>query len=475
MRLFFSISTGLHRRLADELEAAGAEIACIQTVHLDRAALAKSYPKSLIVGGHSELLNPDWERPEGAQLTVADVALLAEHYATLMHLMGRLVIHDRMTQIDKDEYLRRILLHMKAIVAAARIDTAIFWNEPHQVSHYLLYLLLRRSGGRVFIIQKTALLDHYCLIREIAGAPLTNGLSAQARAEISAAVARNIADKTGAAQVLDPRVSAKLAAVAKKSKIGAPYNIMINSLKRRRKSLGLASLKWSAEQRASHNARALGVRTQIARSWRNHRAYKRFAETTIPETTATGPRVFLSLQCQPERQTVPASFPFYNQIAVLQLLAQQAGEVWVKEHPSQFAPYQRNYLGRSVAFFDAIARMPNVTLLHHSVDTFQAIDRCDAVAVLAGTVGWEAMLRGKPTFVFGAPWFADAPAHNLIRMRSAADLERIARGDVDIEASESRAEAVRSWCAERMFPYKATAGAEGADLVSTMMAAARPV
>ena len=174
-------------------------------------------------------------------------------------------------------------------------------------------------------------------------------------------------------------------------------------------------------------------------------------------------RVFMSLQCQPERQTTPASFPFYNQIAVLQLIAQEAGEVWVKEHPSQFAPYQRNYLGRSRDFYNAIEGIPNATLLHHDVDTFEAIDRCDAVVVLAGTVGWEAMLRDKPVFVFGSPWYVHAPAPNLTRVSCAKDLAQLNEVvGCSIEPAMRHA-TIRRWCSERMFRYVEDGSASNQD------------
>ncbi len=453
MRAFVSINDPLQRRLADDILAAGGELACIEAVHLDVEALSAAYPSSLVVGGYSGLLNPHWDRPGPAADAFEDSALIAEHYATLMHLMGRLVCHDQKTQIDKDEFLRRILLNIRWLITQCRLDTAIFWNEPHQVSHYLLYRLLKNQGGRIFIVQKTALPDHYCLIEEIGGQPLRNTLPDTARAKIAEAVSGNIAEKTGAAQVLDSRVSKKLARVSKRSSLRPPYNIMLQSARRRWKSRSSRSRRRSAERRALDEAAAQGTWTQIFRSWRNFAAYRRVAATALPaESSASKPRVFMSLQCQPERQTAPASFPFYNQIAVLQLVAQHAGEVWVKEHPSQFAPYQRNYLGRSVGFYDAIAKLGNVTLLHHGLDTFKAIDRCDAVAVLAGTVGWEAVLRDKPTFVFGAPWFIHAPAPNLIQVGGDDDLVKLRNGAVEIGDSTDRAAKLCTWCAEVMAP-----------------------
>jgi hypothetical protein len=44
-----------------------------------------------------------------------------------------------------------------------------------------------------------------------------------------------------------------------------------------------------------------------------------------------------------------------------------------------------------------------------TTDTYTLINRSQAVATITGTAGWEALLRGKPTLVFGYSWYRYAP------------------------------------------------------------------
>jgi hypothetical protein len=44
------------------------------------------------------------------------------------------------------------------------------------------------------------------------------------------------------------------------------------------------------------------------------------------------------------------------------------------------------------------------------IDTFELIDRCQAVATLTGSVGFQSLLRSKPVLAFGVASYKDHPA-----------------------------------------------------------------
>ena len=54
-----------------------------------------------------------------------------------------------------------------------------------------------------------------------------------------------------------------------------------------------------------------------------------------------------------------------------------------------------------------IASMPKVQLVPLSHTSFELIDRARASATVSGTVGWESVVRGKPTLLFGHAWYKD--------------------------------------------------------------------
>jgi hypothetical protein len=134
--------------------------------------------------------------------------------------------------------------------------------------------------------------------------------------------------------------------------------------------------------------------------------YNRLAQDVDLET----PYVFVALQCEPERQTCPAGDVFGNQYLMVDMLSKLMPEGWqvyVKEHVSQFKIYQAVERSKPIEFYNMIASMPRVKLVPLSYTSFRLIDGARASATVSGTVGWESVVRGKPTLLFGHSWYKD--------------------------------------------------------------------
>jgi hypothetical protein len=126
------------------------------------------------------------------------------------------------------------------------------------------------------------------------------------------------------------------------------------------------------------------------------------------EIDLKSPYVFLPLHYQPEQTTSPEGEIFVNQMLVVDLLIKTLPSDWmlyIKEHPIQFMPFYKGHLGRSMTFYDDLVSYPNVRLVSLSLSPFDLIDHSKAVATVTGTVGWEAVNRGKPALVFGHAWY----------------------------------------------------------------------
>jgi hypothetical protein len=161
----------------------------------------------------------------------------------------------------------------------------------------------------------------------------------------------------------------------------------------------------------------------IEASWisgREHRRYRRAAERKKRQLAAyyarlaqpvdlDRPFVFFALHYQPERTTSPSGGAFADQVRAVSLVAKtvpQGWHVYVKEHLGQLAPFWKGELSRTTQFYDDLVAIPNVRLVPLSVSPFQLTDHARAVATIAGTVGWEAINRGRPVLALGQPWYA---------------------------------------------------------------------
>lgn len=107
--------------------------------------------------------------------------------------------------------------------------------------------------------------------------------------------------------------------------------------------------------------------------------------------------VFFPLHVEPEMALMLWAPYYTNQINLIQNIAQSLPirmKLYVKEHPAMFGMREKSY-------YKKLLRIPNVKLIHPSVDSYELIKKSKIVFTISGTAGWEALLLGKPVITFG--------------------------------------------------------------------------
>jgi len=108
--------------------------------------------------------------------------------------------------------------------------------------------------------------------------------------------------------------------------------------------------------------------------------------------------VYYPLHGAPEYSINIMGTMWLNQLNNIELLAKSIPADWnvyVKEHPGTLVARVR-----PMNFFKKIKELPNVRLLPIDEDMHKIISNADMVAVVVGTAGLEAVLRGIPTISF---------------------------------------------------------------------------
>lgn len=144
------------------------------------------------------------------------------------------------------------------------------------------------------------------------------------------------------------------------------------------------------------------------------RALRRVQSRLAKPADLTRPFVYCALHVQPELTTAPLAREFAEPLAMLRLLAASLPdgvELYVKEHPAQPA------MARSAELYRQIAQLPRARLVPTDTSSFDLVSHCVAVATATGTVGWEALLRGKPVLAFGLASYLAAPGVTLVSGR----------------------------------------------------------
>ena len=112
--------------------------------------------------------------------------------------------------------------------------------------------------------------------------------------------------------------------------------------------------------------------------------------------------VYFPLQYQPEMTTSTLGGVFSDQLLAIEqvsVILPEDCSIYIKENPKQTGRM------RSSVFFHRLLRIPNVKVLPSYANTYELIDHSLFVATITGTVGWEAICRGKNALTFGLCWY----------------------------------------------------------------------
>ncbi len=132
------------------------------------------------------------------------------------------------------------------------------------------------------------------------------------------------------------------------------------------------------------------------------------------------PYVYMALHYQPEASTCPMAGAYGNQLLIAQVLNACLPDdvlIYAKEHPRD-----SGWLQRSIAYYRDFLALKKVRLVPRTFDTFALREHCKAVATATGTIGFEAIFRGKPVFIFGHRFYQYAPG--VYRIHSSEDCIR---------------------------------------------------
>ncbi len=116
--------------------------------------------------------------------------------------------------------------------------------------------------------------------------------------------------------------------------------------------------------------------------------------------------VYFPLHLQPELETSILGGKYWDQLAAVEDLAAKLPDdysIVVKENPKQTFKF------RSANFFSRIKANPKIHYLGLDYDTFALREKCQFVATITGTAGWESLLIGKKVLVLGLAWYRNLP------------------------------------------------------------------
>ena len=123
--------------------------------------------------------------------------------------------------------------------------------------------------------------------------------------------------------------------------------------------------------------------------------------------------IFFPLQVEPER-TIVYDAPFYtNQSELIKNIAKALPidiKLYVKEH------YNMRYRSwREIQFYKELLDLPNVKLIHPSINPEKILEKCSIVITTSSTAAMEAAFYEKASIVFTDTVYSDLPSVHRIK------------------------------------------------------------
>ncbi len=357
---------------------------------------------------HGLFLQPDW----GAQVDdfIDHLHRRAEPYAHLPHKLSG--FHDYW------DYH-----HILADVVAQRITDSgathmLFFNVPHLVHDTLVYQVGRCLGLQTLVVTQSLFPDRFFSMPGIeAFGRITPGQPSAAPWPINRDETLQHFYMQGVAQQKSGggRISAKAvlqltAFLLLKRKLKALNPLYVVGLLRRLQRIYAGLPDW---------------RDPFARFFHEDELayFEHLLQFEDQTPDLSGQFVYFALQLQPEMTTSALGGPFKDQALAIETLAGMLPpgvRILVKENPKQGA-YMRGPM-----FFHRLKRMPQVQFMPSFASTHELTAKALYVASISGTVGWEAVRKGKPALVFGPSWYAGLPG--VHRWHSGLTHEAIVNG-----------------------------------------------
>lgn len=340
----------------------------------------------------------------------------SEYESIALKMMDRLDIGNvsgaNFTYSERIRHYHRILSFCINLITEVDPDVAVFGATPHLVFDYLLYAVCENRDVDTIILTHTTLPQFFCVRKSINDTLLSeyNSISEGPSPEFGNHLNNIRGNYTNARPEY-----------MKKDR-NFPRLNTIKSAKKVISSIPKIPRLLEIQPKAYVKRKGTPIESSRMKLWEwkllrlKARMYRRKLKQNYSQV-ATDPDlsvdyIYYPLHYQPERTTSPEGFHYAHQHLAIELLAKSAPEgvvVYVKEHPSQFGSRLKGEQGRHSQYYDDISQLMNVELVSMKTGPFELIDNSLAVATVTGTAGWEALVRGVPSIVFGNAWYRECP------------------------------------------------------------------
>jgi len=332
---------------------------------------------------------------------------------------------------DRKAFFYDLLKYWLVIIDEYDIELVISPSIPHRVFDYALYVAARTKRIEIIMFQMTPFKDSSFIIDDIEHTPSyfkKNLYLSEESIKLREDIEQRISVTKGNYQLAEPDYMQKQQESAK-STCWFSFSMILKktiNIVRHPLILGIDADTYKVKKKLSPSKSKL---TKLKSSYIEYkkRQYLKGLKKEYARLCAevSGKKyVFVALHYQPEETSCPTGGSFSDQqliIGVLDGFLDDTYEIIVKEHKTQFHADFEGATARTKNFYQNILKISNrVKFVDIEKDPFKLIAGAVATVTISGTIGWESVIRGTPTLVFGRAWYEDMAG--VFKIKSKLDL-----------------------------------------------------
>lgn len=337
---------------------------------------------------------------------------------------------DRFERQGKIDYGKRKLLYLKHLrfwnhlIEEKNIDLFVSSNIPHEGADFVTYSLCQAKGIPTIIFIQSHVTDTLLMMEDykISVAEIKdtydNLIQSGSKIDLEKRFLEYYQNHTNLDANIAPFYMSRVSLTTKTHDFMESVYDQLSSNSHR------SLRKWFS---GHFIAKLLKVNLVKIQSYFLEKSFSNFYRRQAKQPELNRKFIYVPLHYQPELTTSPCAGAFVEQLLMVQLLSASVPKdvyLYVKEHPKQ------DSLGRSLAFYQELAKMRNVKLTPRDYDSSTLSQHSLAVATAIGTAGWEALFQKKPVIMFGNDFYQYAPG--VFAVKSATEcknaMEKIIAG-----------------------------------------------
>lgn len=337
------------------------------------------------------------------------VSAIYKEKGTCLFMMDRIGARS-LNAMKKDILISELTNYWYGIFKEYTPNLVIFPDTPHMVYDYIALLVAKAMGIKTLMQECTYIPDTLFFTSEIAGTPKS---VVNQRTELPEKYKEFIAHKINDLNINSSYLIQEDYRLARQqiskshiknwSRLLELFRLMLKT-----KSFSYTPTRYAVGKIPNRYQEFILNFKNYYAIYSGRKTYDQLVTLTLPDKF-----VFYPLHFQPEKTTCPLGGNFSNQVIVIRALSASLPSGWklvIKEHPYQFSLRSLNHLARNADFYKLLASIPNVVFAQMGFEGRYIISQAQAVGVVTGTAGFEALLARKKTIVFSTPWYSDHPS-----------------------------------------------------------------